>query len=112
MPANQLPHVRSRRRLHTAAVGRERVRIRGVVADRGYGYSGKFKNVYLLVEATGATVRVTASPSSTLGTTPRGSTVELAARMTGMVDVADGVYWAERPQLLGSWQPAAESHMT
>lgn len=101
MPAQELPLVRGRKRLHTASVGRERVRIRGVVVDRGEGYSGKYRNVWLRIEAAGANVRVTASPSSTLGTMPRGAMVELAARMTGMVDVAESVYWAERAQLLG-----------
>jgi hypothetical protein len=100
MPARELRLVRGRKRLHTASVGRERIRIRGVVVDRGDGYSGKYRNVFVHIEAAGATIRVTASPSSTLGTTPRGTTVELAARMTGMVDVAEGVYCAERAQLL------------
>lgn len=103
MPARDLEMVRSRKRLHTAAVSRERVRVRGVVAQSGDGYSGTYRNVWLRIEMAGVSVRVTASPTSTLGTMPDGATVELAARMTGMVDVAENVYYAERTQLI-AWE--------
>jgi hypothetical protein len=98
---NCLEIIRSRRRLHTAAISRERIRIRGVVAESGDGYSGSCRNVRLRVQtAAGPSVRLTASPSNTLGTMPDGAIVEVAARLTGMVDVADNVYYAERAQLL------------
>ncbi len=50
-------------------------------------------------------VRVTASTRSTLGTMPVGSSVELATTLTGMVDVAEVVYFGPRAQLL-DWSPA------
>ncbi|SNR82066.1 hypothetical protein SAMN04488107_0042 [Geodermatophilus saharensis] len=101
MPARDLELIRSRKRLHTAAISRERVRVRGIVAESGDGYSGTYRNVWLRIQtAVGASVRLTASPSSTLGTMPHGAIVELAARLTGLVDVADNVYYAERAQLL------------
>lgn len=108
MSARDLELIRSRKRLHTAAVNRERVRVRGVVTARGDGYSGTYRNVWLHIKtAVGASVRLTASPSSTLGTMADGAIVELAARLTGVVDVADNVYYAERAQLL-TWAPGAE----
>jgi hypothetical protein len=39
-----------------------------------------------------------------------GSTVELVARLTGMVDVADSVFHAERARLL-TWAPGADSEV-
>ena len=108
MPARDLELIRSRKRLHTAAISRERVRIRGIVAESGDGYSGTYRNVWLRVQtAVGASVRLTASPSSTLGTLPDGAIVELAARLTGMVDLADNIYYAERAQLL-TWAVGTE----
>jgi hypothetical protein len=75
-----------------------------VVAERGGGYSGTYRNVWLLIETSGVSVRVTASPSTPLGTMSVGNTVELAARLTRMVDVAADVFHAERAQLL-TWAP-------
>ena len=61
--------------------------------------------MWLRVEA-GASIRVTGSPSSRLETLPVGSSVEIAARLTGMVelgwDAAGAVYYGERVQLLVS----------
>jgi hypothetical protein len=63
MPARDLEIVRSRKRLHTAAISRERIRIRGVVAESSDGYSGTYRNVWLRIQtAVGASVRLTASP--------------------------------------------------
>jgi hypothetical protein len=104
MSARELAMVRTGRQLHTAAIGRGRVRVRGVVVERGGGYSGTFRNVWLLIATAGVSVRVTASPSTPLGTMAVGSTVELAARLTGLVDVAADVFHAERAQLL-AWVP-------
>ncbi len=108
MSARDLELVRSRKRLHNAAIDQERIRVRGVVAESGDGYSGTYRNVWLRVQtAVGASVRVTASPASRLGTLPDGAIVELAARLTGMADVADNVYYAERAQLL-TWAVGTE----
>ncbi len=106
MSARELEMTRTRKQLHTAATARERVRVRGRVAERGDGYSCTYRNVWLHVEVAGASIRVTASPSSRLGTLPVGSSVEIAARLTGMVelgwDPAGNVYYGERAQLLVS----------
>jgi hypothetical protein len=75
-----------------------------VVAERGDGYSGTDRNTWLRIELAGASVRVTASPASSLGTMPVGSIVELACRFTGMVDVVTNTYFGERAQLF-SWAP-------
>jgi hypothetical protein len=107
MSARELAMLRTRRQLHTAAIGRARVRVRGVVAERGGGYSGTYRNVWLLIATAGVSVRVTASPSTPLGTMAVGSTVELAARLTGLVDVAADVFHAERAQLL-AWVPETD----
>jgi hypothetical protein len=100
--ARELAMVRSRSRLLKAAKGRERVRVRGVVAERGGGFSGRYRNSWLRIEAAGASVRVTAAPSSRLGLLPVGSSVELAVSLTGMVDVVGDVFMAERAQLLAA----------
>jgi hypothetical protein len=71
-----------------------------MVAERGDGYSGTYRNVWLCVETAAASVRVTASPTSPLGTMPVGSTVELASRLTGLVNLATNTYYGERAQLL------------
>jgi hypothetical protein len=92
--------IRTRKQLHAAATARERVRARGAVAQRGDGYSGTYRNVWLEIETAGATLCVTATPSSTLGTMVVGNTMELAVRMTGLVDVATGTYYGERARLL------------
>ncbi len=106
MSARELEMTRTRKQLHTAATERERVRVRGRVAECGDGYSGTYRNVWLRVEVAGAGIRVTASPSSRLGTLPVGSSVEIAARLTGMVelgwDPAGNVYYGERAQLLAA----------
>jgi hypothetical protein len=106
MPAPAGTTIKTRKQLHTAATARERVRVRGKVAERGDGYSGTYRNVWLRIECPAGSVRVTASMKSPLGTMPVGSSVELAATMTGMVDVAENVYYGERAQLL-DWTPAA-----
>lgn len=106
MPARELMMIKTRKQLHIAATGRGRVRVRGTVAERGDGYSGTYRNVWLRIETTAGGVRVTASTKSPLGTMPEGSSVELAVTMTGLVDVAESVYYGERAQLL-AWTPDA-----
>lgn len=105
MSAHELPLLRNHKRLLAAAIRQERVRIRGTVAEKGPGYSGKYRNTWLRVETAGANVRVTATPSSPLGRMPMGSTVELAASLTGIVDLTSEVFMAERAQLLASTPP-------
>jgi hypothetical protein len=106
MPARDLVMIKTRKQLFNAATTRERVRVQGKVVELGDGYSGTYRNVWLRIETRAGNVRVTASPNSTLGTMPAGSNVELAATMTGLVNVAENVYYGERTQLL-HWTPAA-----
>ncbi len=106
MSARELPMIKSRARLHAAATTRARVRVRGTVAATGDGYSGTYRNCWLRITTAAGDVRVTASTRSTLGTMPVGSSVELATTLTGIVDVAEVVYFGERAQLL-AWSQAA-----
>src|SRR4051794_22436185 len=106
MPARDLVMIKTRKQLLNAAIARERVRVQGRVAELGDGYSGTYRNVWLRVETPAGSVRVTASTNSTLGTMLEGSDVELAATMTGLVDVAENVYYGQRAQLL-RWTPSA-----
>lgn len=106
MPARDLVMIKTRKQLLDAATTRGRVRVRGKVAELGHGYSGTYRNVWLRIETRAGDVRVTASPNSTLGSMSDGSNVELAATMTGLVNVAEHVYYGERAQLL-HWTPAA-----
>ncbi|WP_448610112.1 hypothetical protein [Geodermatophilus sp. URMC 60] len=107
MSARELPMIKSRARLHAAATQRARVRVRGTVAAIGDGYSGTYRNSWLRIATAAGDVRVTASTRSTLGTMPVGSSVELATTLTGIVDVAEVVYFGERAQLLG-WSRVEE----
>ena len=79
MPARDLTMIKTRTQLRAAATNRQRVRVRGVVAQRGGShYGGGYRNVWLRVETAVGNVRVTASPGTPLGTMPEGSRIELA----------------------------------
>jgi hypothetical protein len=109
MPKVELEMVEDPARLHTAAREQKRVRLRGRVVDRGYGHSGRYTTAVLRVLTRAGSVRVTASPSSILGTMAVGSDVEVALELTGLVDVADGdLYYACKSRLL-AWQPLAQA---
>ena len=98
--AREMPTVQDQPALHAAAAEQRRVRVRGVVSEKGWGYSGRYRNVWLRIETAGASVRVTATQSSPLGGARLGNQVDMALTMTGMLDVASGVYFGERAQLL------------
>src|SRR4051794_18057316 len=100
MPARDLLMIKTRTQLRVAATHQERVRVRGVVAQRGGGCDGGgYRNVWLRVETSAGNVRVTASPGTPLGTMPEGSCIELAVSLTGMVNLAEDVYIAKRAQV-------------
>jgi hypothetical protein len=108
MPARDLMMMKTRTQLRAAATNRQRVRVRGVVAQRGGGhYGGGYRNVWLRVETAAGDVRVTASPGTPLGTMSEGSRVELAVSLTGMVDLTDDVYMGERAQVIASTSAVA-----
>ena len=101
MPARDLMMIKTRTQLREAATNRQRVRVRGVVAQRGGGhYGGGYRNVWLRVETPAGNVRVTATPGTPLGTMPEGSRIELAVTLTGMVDLTEDMYIGERAQVL------------
>ena len=101
MPARDLTMIKTRTQLRAAATNRQRVRVRGVVAQRGGShYGGGYRNVWLRVETAVGNVRVTASPGTPLGTMPEGSRIELAVTLTGMVDLTEDMYIGERAQVL------------
>ena len=103
MPARDLMMIKTRTQLRAAATDRQRVRVRGVVVQRGGGhYGGGYRNVWLRVATVAGNVRVTASPGTPLGTMPDGSRVELAVSLTGMVDLTGDVYLGERAQVLAA----------
>ena len=106
MTATELKLTTARRDLHRAAVNGDRVRIRGVVAAVGDGYSGTYRNVWLKITMGSAAIRLTASPSSPLGTMVVGSTLEVAVRLTGIVDLTQDLYYGERAKLLRAAPPA------
>jgi hypothetical protein len=111
MPKVELEMVDDPARLHAAARDQEqvRVRVRGTVVDRGYGHSGRYATAWLRVLTPAGSVRITASPSSILGTLAVGSEVGVALELTGLVDVADGdLYYACKTRLL-AWQPLAHA---
>ena len=102
MPQDRTQPVTSLRKLRATALRQGRVRITGTVVERGYGWSGRYRQSWLNVRATAGTLRVTASLSSPLGTMPVGSSVVLEARLTGMVDLTADLYYAERARLIAS----------
>src|SRR4051794_3679050 len=108
MPARDLMMIKTRTQLRAAATGQQRIRVRGVVVQRGGGhYGGGYRNVWLRVATAAGNVRVTASPRTPLGAMPEGSRLELAVSLTGMVDLAEDVYIGERAQVLPSTFAAA-----
>ena len=52
--ACELAIIGKREQLHAAARARERRRLRGVVVERGDGYSGTYRNAWLRIEIPGA----------------------------------------------------------
>lgn len=100
MAAKDLEKVTHKTRLHKAAIERERVRIDGVVVEVGDGYSGTYANRWLKLSTAGVTVRITSTLNSQLGMAEVGTTWHLAVTFTGMVDVSDGLYFAQRAQVL------------
>lgn len=106
MAAQDLKLTEAHDGLHEAAVRGERVRVRGRVLAVGDSRSGAYRNRWLKIAVGSLSVRVTATPSSQLGSMAAGSTIELAVRLTGMVDLTEDVYYGERAQLL-SWTPPA-----
>jgi hypothetical protein len=62
---------------------------------------------WLVIRTTGTHLRITASRTSQLGTAQPGDTVDLAARLTGIHDVARDHYHAERAQLINLQHAAA-----
>lgn len=85
-----------------------RIRVLGVVTGRNEGYSGRYRNTRLLIAAGAARVEITASPTSPLGTAPLGSYVDVAATLTGMVDLSHGVYFGKNARLLSASDPRAD----
>jgi hypothetical protein len=107
MPAQDLPIIITRQQLHDAAVTQDRVRIRGTITATGDGYSARYRNTWLVIRTAGTHLRITASRTSQLGTAQPGDTVDLAARLTGIHDVARDHYHAERAQLINLQHAAA-----
>lgn len=100
MPDTDLPTTARRDQLHTAATRRDRVRIRGTVTQTGAGYSGRYRNAWLVISTAGAHIRITASRTSRLGTARAGAAVDLAATLTGIHDLTSDEYHAEHARLL------------
>jgi hypothetical protein len=100
MSAKELPVTSTKTQLKQAAAARGRVRVRGRVTARGDAWNGRYRQTWLRIDTTAGGVRVTASPTSPLGTLPIGSPVDLAARLTGLVDLVTMTYFAERAQLI------------
>lgn len=88
-----------------AAKDQERLRFVGTVIDRGDGYSGRYRNAWVRISAGDTTIHVTATPNSELGSAPVGAQVDLACTLTGLVDLAAGVYFGRRAQLLSIVHP-------
>ena len=59
MSARELAMVRTRRQLHTAAIGRARVRVRGWSLSAAGATAAPIGNVWLVIATAGVSVRVT-----------------------------------------------------
>jgi hypothetical protein len=91
--------------MDTAAMEQRRVRMRGIVVARGTGQGGGYRNIWLHVRMTCATVQITASPSSRLGNAQVGAELDFAVTLTGVVDLSKGLYYGRRAQLLELARP-------
>ncbi len=105
MPTSDVPLANTAEQLRASAAVGERIHLAGTVARCGDGYSGRYRQAWLVIRTPAGLVRVTASPKSRLGTLDVGATVELDARLTGLVDLIDGVYFAERARLIDAAGP-------
>jgi len=102
MTARDMPYTRTKTAMRKAATEREPVRIRGTIVATGGGYSGPYKNVWLLVSTAAGRIQVTAGTKSPLGTMAVGTRVDLAAQLTGMYDLSADTYYASHARLITS----------
>jgi hypothetical protein len=86
--------------LRDACMARDRVTVEGTVVARGDGWKGRYRQVWLQLQADGGLIRVTASPASRLGNQPVGSAIRLSTTLTGIVDMHRNIYFGERSKLL------------
>lgn len=105
MPIKNLPVARWGYQVLEAAGEAEWVRVYGAVTERGEGRSGRYRQVWLIIEGVWGRVRVTAGPESTLGGLQPGTAVEIATRLTGMLDLHNDFYVGAHTRLLRATPP-------
>lgn len=90
--------------LDLAASRRERIRIAGTILSITDGYRSRYRQALITTDIGIARVQFTTSLNSTLANQPRASQIVVDVTLTGLVDVANGVYMAERVRLIEARQ--------
>ena len=102
MTARQLKPLTTSGQMTKAAGRLDRVRVRGQVVDCRDAYNSSYRQHALYILSSAGVLRVTATPTSPLGTLPIGATVDIAARLTGLVDLSSDTFYGRNAQLLSS----------
>jgi hypothetical protein len=100
MAPNDFPVVNTPKRLRDCAAVGERLHFTGIVENCGDGYSGTYRQRWLHIRTRAGLVRVTASPKSPLGRAQPGAAIELAATLTGLVDLKENLFYAEHARVV------------
>lgn len=93
--------------LARAAAARARIPFTGTITEHGEGYSGRYRNRWLIITGDGAAIRVTASPAGRLAGLPIGTTVQIEATLSGMLDLTTRTFHGRNVKLRG-WTAAEE----
>lgn len=87
--------------IHAAATEKQRIRFRATVQSLTYGYSGRYRALIVLLQVEpGTHVRVTCAQSARLAQVGVGVQVDVACTLTGMLDLTENTFVAERAREL------------
>jgi hypothetical protein len=86
--------------LDLAAANRDRIRVVGPIASRTDGYRSRYRQAVITVNSGVSGIQFTASLTGTLARLRPGTQVVVDLTLTGLVDLSNGLYMAERARLV------------
>jgi hypothetical protein len=102
MPSSAPPTINDALGYDLAAASRERIRVAGDLVCRTTGFRSRYRQALITVDTGAIRVQFTASLGGTLADLPPGTSVVVDLTLTGLVDLANGVYMGERARLVQS----------
>lgn len=102
MPTPNTPTIHNLEALHLAAVGRERVRLHGTIVSSVDGWRSRYRQALITIDIGCAQVQFTASLRGALAQLRPDTSIVVDVSMTGLVNVAEGLYVGERVRLIES----------